>query len=232
MTTTSPQPLTSLPARDAGRGIEDFFTRVETRHHAWPAGRADLHWHLLFDTDAVERRLVAPYREITHQPGLAAVPARWAHLTVLHGGPVDAYRDGEIEAITEHVRAAAAGLAPFDLVVDRPTVGRVALECPARPGAPARRLWELTAAADTEVTGGRFPLIPDGYAPHLTLAYGIAGDQRADRLAIKAALSDHPGEPVTLRADRLALVAQSHNRRHITWTPLATVPLGPGPAAR
>lgn len=211
MTPTSHQLLTSPPARDAGRGIEDFFSRVETRRYAWPAGRADLHWHLLFDTGTVQRQLVAPYREITHRPGLAPVPARWAHLTVLHGGPVDAYQDGEIEAITEQVRAAVADLAPFDLVVDRPSVGRVALECPARPGAPARRLWELTAAVDAEVTGGRFPLIPDGYAPHLTLAYGIAGDQRADRLA---------------------LVAQSHNRRHITWTPLATVPLGPGTAAR
>src|SRR5690606_9761135 len=143
------------------------------------------------------------------------------HLTVLHGGPVDEYRPGEIEAITQRVRDRCAGIEPFSLTFDRPTVGRVALECPARPGAPARRLWEVTARVDHEVTGGRFPLIPADYYPHISLAYGTPGESHptgADRTALKRALSDHPGEPVTLRADRLCLVSQVHDRQHITWT--------------
>jgi len=69
--------------------VEDFFAQVESRRHAWPAGRDDLHRHLLYDDVLVEEQLVAPYRELTHRPGLAPVPARWMHTTVMHGGPVD-----------------------------------------------------------------------------------------------------------------------------------------------
>ncbi|WP_157848477.1 hypothetical protein [Streptomyces scopuliridis] len=34
---------------------------------------------------------------------------------------------------------------------------------------------------------------------------------------MKILLSDHTDEPVVLRAERLALVAQSHDRQFITW---------------
>ncbi|MFE7570674.1 hypothetical protein ACFU76_27575 [Streptomyces sp. NPDC057539] len=44
--------------------MEDFFTGVEQRAHAWPAGRADLHWHILFDPEVLREQLVAPYREV------------------------------------------------------------------------------------------------------------------------------------------------------------------------
>ncbi|AXU16812.1 2'-5' RNA ligase family protein [Streptomyces clavuligerus] len=205
--------------------VGDFFHAVEARRHAWPLGQAHLHWHLLFDEQAVREQLVERYRSITHRPGLAPVAPSWVHCTVLHGGPVDQYRDGEITAITERVAKECQTLGGFDLVFDRPTVGTVAIECAARPGHPARQLWELTARADAETTGGRFPLIPAVYYPHLSLAYGTAGPDRAGRRELKAALADHPGEPVTLRASRLCLVAQSHDRRHITWTPLAQVTL-------
>ncbi|MFE7573099.1 hypothetical protein ACFU76_40290 [Streptomyces sp. NPDC057539] len=45
---------------------------------------------------------------------------------------------------------------------------------------------------------------------------------------MKILLSDHPGEPVVLRAERLALVAQSHDRQFITWKHITDVPLGGG----
>lgn len=231
MTALATQPAHPQPPATSGT-VDDFFRRVETRQHAWPAGRPDLHWHLLFDVGTVGRELVTSYRAITHRPGLAPVSARWVHMTVLHGGPVAEYRRGELDAITKRVHQRCVGIEPFDLTIDRPSVGRVAIECPARPGAPARRLWELTAQSDAAVTGGRFPLIPATYYPHLSLAYGMQGESHqrgADRAALKRDLSDHPGESVTLRATHLSLVAQVHDRRHITWTPIATVPLA-GPA--
>ncbi|SOD67088.1 2'-5' RNA ligase superfamily protein [Streptomyces zhaozhouensis] len=206
--------------------VADFFGEIETRHHAWPAGRADLHWHLLFDPATTEQHLVEPYRAITHHPGLAPVPARWLHLTVLHAGPVANYQPDELAHVTKLVADECASLKPFDLLIDRPSVGRVAIECAARPGAPARRLWELTSNVDAAVTGGRNPLIPNTYYPHLSLAYGTAGPHRATRTTLKAILSDLPGGPVTLRATHLSLVAQSHDRHHITWTPITNIPLG------
>jgi hypothetical protein len=209
--------------------VDDFFNRVETRRHAWPAGRADLHWHLLFDLAVIEQHLVTPYTPITHQPGLQPVPSRWIHMTVLHGGPIADYRSGEIEAITELVTDRCATIDPPQLTIDRPMIGRVAIECAARPGAPVRQLWELTARVDAEVTGGRHPLLPATYYPHISIAYGIAGDHRPSRTSLKAMLSDIPGEPTMLRATSLALVAQAHDRRHITWTPIATALLGGTP---
>ncbi|MEU3602255.1 DUF4097 family beta strand repeat-containing protein [Streptomyces sp. NPDC006798] len=213
------------PPVTATAKMGDFFAAVESRQHAWPAGQKDLHWHLLFDQRLVHEALFAPYRTLTGQPGLEPVPARWAHCTILHGGPVDQYRDGEIDAITERVAKEVRDSPAFDLVFDRPTIGTVAVECAARPGAPARHLWEIAAQADAEITGFRFPRIPFVYYPHLSLAYGTAHPVRPDRRELKAMLADLPGGPVTLRATRLALVAQSHDRRHITWTPLAEIPL-------
>ncbi|WP_327233641.1 2'-5' RNA ligase family protein [Streptomyces sp. NBC_01317] len=203
---------------------------AERRAYGWPAGRADLHWHVLFDPAVVQERLVVPYREITHRAGVAPVEARWVHATVMHGGPVERYEAGEIGAITERVRQEAADIEPFDLVLDRPTISRLGVECTARAGAPARRLWELTTRIDAEVTGARFPTIPSVYYPHLSLAYGVAGEERADRRAMKAAMPDldPPGEPVVLRAERMSLVAQSHDRQFITWNHLADVPLHGG----
>ncbi|WP_128381302.1 hypothetical protein [Streptomyces cavernae] len=206
--------------------VEDFFAGVESRQHSWPAGRDDLHWHLLHDAALVEEQLLVPYRELTHRPGLAPVPARWIHTTVMHGGPVDQYTASEITTIVERVGKSCTTIAPFDLIYDRPSCGMVGVECVARPGAPARRLWELTTGIDADVTGGRFPRIPaDSYYPHASLAYGVGGPERADRRAMKAWLSDHPGGPVVLRATHLSLVAQRHDRRHITWDPIAVVPL-------
>ncbi|MFF4534282.1 2'-5' RNA ligase family protein [Streptomyces sp. NPDC001407] len=205
--------------------VEDFFAGVESRRHAWPAGRADLHWHLLFDEQAVHDALIAPYRHIADRPGLAPVAAPWLHCTVLHAGPVAEYREQQITDIVERVAKECENLDAFDLTFDRPTIGTVAVECAARPGEPARRLWEITARVDAEVTGGRYPLIPSVYYPHASIAYGTAAEVRADRRALKQALSDHPGEPVVLRAERLCLVAQSHDRRHITWSPIAEVAL-------
>ena len=47
-----------------------------------------------------------------------------------------------------------------------------------------------------------------------------------NRAAAKALLSDLPGDPVVLLLDTLIMVAQSHDRRHITWRQLASVKLG------
>nr|WP_241266220.1 hypothetical protein [Streptomyces boncukensis] len=106
----------------------------------------------------------------------------------MHGGPVEEYRDGEIREISERVAKECQSLGSFDLTFDRPGIGTVAIECAARPGIPARRLWERAARVDADVTGGRFPLIPAVYALHISLAYGTAGPVRADRRELKAAL--------------------------------------------
>ncbi|MFF2941255.1 hypothetical protein ACFVSQ_15580 [Streptomyces niveus] len=40
--------------------MDDFFAKVMGRTHAWPAGRRDLHWHLLPSKEEAEA-LTEPY---------------------------------------------------------------------------------------------------------------------------------------------------------------------------
>ncbi|MFE1949992.1 2'-5' RNA ligase family protein [Streptomyces sp. NPDC059524] len=203
--------------------MEDFFARVE---HHWPAGRKDLHWHILHEPSLAHEQLVAPYRHVADQPGIAPVDARWLHTTLMHGGPVDEYKPDEIDQIVDLVRTECAAISPFTLVYDRPAVGVVALESAARPAHDARRLWELTTRIDRQVTGGRFETRPASFYPHTSLAYGITGPDRPDRHGMKVLLSDVDAGPVPMRVIRISLVAQSHDRRHITWDHIADVPLG------
>ncbi|MFJ9617864.1 2'-5' RNA ligase family protein [Streptomyces noursei] len=206
--------------------MEDFFANVENRRHAWPAGRRDLHWHLLPDPAVVHERLVEPYRELTHRPGLEPVPARWLHVTVLHSGPQQEASPQEVEAITTRVRKAVAATGSIELTFARPSIGTQAVECAARPGAAARRLWETTWTATTEVVGPRWPLVPATYHPHTTLAYAAGRDaQHLDRGQLKAHLSDLDTGEVSLFFSQLALVAQWHDGRHIIWEHLTDIPL-------
>jgi 2'-5' RNA ligase len=209
--------------------LQDFFDRVENRTHPWPAGRRDLHWHLLPHPVAA-RQLVEPYRELAHRPGLEPVPAQWLHVTVLHSGPEQEASTQEVQEITARVRKAVAGTGAVELTFARPAIGNVAIERAARPGAAARRLWEATWAATREVVGERWPLLPTTYYPHTSIAYAGRDAQLADRGELKQALSDIDGGEVTLTFPTLALVSQWHDGRQIIWEHLADVPLT-GPAA-
>ncbi|MEY9938674.1 2'-5' RNA ligase family protein [Streptacidiphilus sp. MAP5-3] len=200
--------------------MDSFFNTVT---HRWPEGREDYHWHIL-PPAGIRNALFESYKNLTLRENLAPVQPEWYHVTLLHSGPVSEITDDEIAAITEQVRKQCATIAPFDLTLDRPSVGTVALECAGRPGEPARRLWEITAKATAAVTGERFPLIPPVYYPHASIAY--ATGPVPDRRDMKAWLSDCPTQPVTFTAENISLVAQSHDGREITWRHVASVPLG------
>lgn len=212
---------------EASNQMDDFFSRVESREHPWPAGRPDLHWHVLFSTDKVRTALTGPYAELTHRPGLAPVPPEWLHMTVLHSGPAAEATDTEIRQIIDGVRGRTRDLAPFEMTFAQPSPGNVAIECLGHPGPPARALWEMTWQQTSQVVGDRWPRIPGIYYPHLSLAYA-AGPKAAqvDRSALKAWICDHGRGEVTLRAERLVYVAQSHDQHRITWQVLEEIPLG------
>ncbi|MFB7906637.1 2'-5' RNA ligase family protein [Kitasatospora sp. NPDC056076] len=206
--------------------MDDFFSRVQQREHAWPTGRRDLHWHILPQPQAAEQ-LVGPYRDIAATPGLHPVPPQWLHITVLHAGVVDDVTDNELTAIVGRVRDLAADIEPFDLILGRVSVGNVALESAGYPGAPARRLWEMTARANREVVGDRWPLIPTQWYPHSSIAYAGPDGHLADRTTLKARLSDVEAAPVTVPVTSISLVSQWHDgHSSIRWSHLLDVPLG------
>ncbi len=59
--------------------MESFFERVG---RVWPAGRRDLHWHILPTPDEA-RTLAGPFTGFA-PPGLQSVPVQWMHCTLLH----------------------------------------------------------------------------------------------------------------------------------------------------
>ena len=192
----------------------------------WPAGRADYHWHVLLP-DTGGRGLVDPYRQLTHRQGLAPVPARWLHVTVMPVAPVDEISVGERDRIIAGVRTRCALIPAFELTLDRPGVGRHALECPGRPGAPLRRVRQAIVDAIRAVIGDRMPMLPAHYHPHTSIAYAVGTVRNGP---VRVWLSDNGPGPFTFPVTTVSLVEQSHDGRHITWDKVLAVPLGAGTA--
>ncbi|MEH1124749.1 2'-5' RNA ligase family protein [Micromonospora sp. CPCC 206061] len=201
--------------------MNNFFAAVS---HRWPAGRRDYHWHILPPRHAADA-LVEPYLPLTGGVGLARVRPEWIHVTVLHSAPVVDLDRAVLERIVDRARAECAHIPVFDLTLDRPDLGPVAVECPGRPGGPARRLWQLLADITTAETDGQYTTRPEVYYPHASIAYATADGIDSRSMAVW--LSDCDAQPVTFRVDRVSLVAQSHDGQHITWSPVLDVNLAP-----
>ncbi len=75
-------------------------------------------------------------------------------------------------------------------------------------------------------TGAAYTAAPSRY-PHMSVAYTAEGSEDVDAVTLRAALADIE-QPLsgTVRADRIHLVEQWHDGAHITWNPIAEVPLG------
>lgn len=199
--------------------MESFFDRVSG---IWPAGRRDLHWHLL-PTPQEALALAAPYTGF-FRPGLPGVPLHRLHCTLLHtvGLPLEGI---DLDTLLDGVEAWAQQVQPFTVTFDRPAIGTVALELSGWPGAPFTALVEAVTHS-MERTGTAFKAAPSRY-PHISLAYTSEGSDAIESWSLKAALAALDG-PLsgTVLADRLHLVEQWHDGTQILWEPIAEIPLG------
>lgn len=199
--------------------MDDFFATIIDR---WPARRRDYHWHVLPPPQLARQGLYEPYRDLTHREGIVPVSPEWYHLTLLHSAPVTEVADGEITEIIDRVRHRCAEIEPFQVTLDRPSVGSVAVECLARPGRRLAELRGITADETSAVLGERHTTTPPIYYPHVSLGYAV---QQVDQRPLRAWLTDREPPTFTFPVTQIALVAQQHDRRVITWDPIATVPL-------
>ncbi|MGW1496903.1 2'-5' RNA ligase family protein [Streptomyces sp. NPDC002402] len=198
--------------------MEHFFERVG---RFWPAGRRDLHWHILPTPDEATA-LTAPYRGLA-SPGLQSVPVDGMHCTLLHAVGLSS-TSIDTAALLEDAASYARTRSPFTLTFDRPAVGNVGVEISGWPGLPFNEIVD----AVTQVmagTGAAFKAAPSRY-PHMSLAYASDGAQEVDAVALRAALAaiEQPLS-ATMVADRLHLVEQWHDGAHIMWRPIGEVPL-------
>ena len=144
------------------------------------------------------------------------------HITVQHFAPVTAIGAGEIEQITGLVRERCAAIAPFAVTAGRAEAWHTGVVCPIRPGSSLRHLWHVTTTTADQVTAGAWETRPRVYYPHLTLAYA---HDHVDHGPLRAWISDSSAAEVALPVTRLALVAQQHDRREITFRLIDEVPL-------
>lgn len=204
--------------------MEDFFAGVQAR---WPAGREHLHWHILPDPDMFAW-LARPYTDLTHSRGLAPVKPRWSHITIAHlVAPADKISGGQVTEMTRQVREHCARLPPFAVTVDRAQVWPAGIVCPVRPGKPLRRLHKITAGAAT-AAGGGVRVLPEVYAPHMSLAYSTG---KAPNGPARAWLADCNSSGACLPVTALSLVRQKHDGRQITWRLVEQITLGGRAAA-
>ncbi|MFF1505541.1 2'-5' RNA ligase family protein, partial [Streptomyces sp. NPDC058316] len=162
--------------------MENFFERVG---RVWPAGRRDLHWHILPTPDEA-RALTAPYKGLA-PPGLQSVPLQGMHCTLLHTVGLSS-SDVDTDALLTDVSGFARTVRPFTLTFDRPAAGNVAVEISGWPGRPFTEIVDALTQAMVR-TGAPFTAAPSRY-PHLSVAYASDGAEDVDTVALKAALAD------------------------------------------
>lgn len=191
--------------------MENFFERVGP---FWPAGRRDLHWHILPTSDEASA-LAGPYKGLA-VPGLQSVPTRWSHCTLLHAvglGAADVHTDGLIKAVASYAQTRS----PFPLTFDRPAVGNLAVEISGWPGRPFTEIVEAVTQA-TVRTGAAFKAAPSRY-PHISVAYAAEGAEDVDAVVpLGASVLGAPWLVVALTS----LSAGAHERA-LAWAALLTL---------
>lgn len=199
--------------------MEDFFATIADR---WPAGREDYHWHVVPGSELLRDRVSRPYSEITNRPGLVPVQPTYLHITIQHLAAVSQVTDGELGQIVELVRDRCAAFAPFAVIAGRAEAWEHGIVCTIRPGYLLASLWQATTSAASAVTGGRLEIRPAVFHPHMALAYATA---HVDQAAVRAWLADNDAPEAALPVAKLALVAQQHDGREITFRILDQIPL-------
>lgn len=205
--------------------MESFFDRVEP---VWPQGRRDLHWHLLPAPATEAVALGRPYVGLTLTKGLHRVIPEWMHCTLIHAIGADVDFDpavsAGVELLVADVARRVADIEPFTLRFGSPVIKPVAIEAPGSPDSPHQTLVDHVLAAHRELWGDAH-LLSASPAPHISLAYAGKEAEDIDTDELEAQLSDIEGQTTEVYVDRLHLVAQRHDGVHITWQPLAEVPL-------
>lgn len=198
--------------------MESFFERVG---RFWPAGRRDLHWHILPTPDEASA-LTTPYKGLA-PPGLQSVPVDGMHCTLLHAVGLSS-TDVDTDTLLKEVGSYAQTVQPFTLTFDRPAVGNVAVEISGWPGRPFTEIVDALTQL-TFRTGAAFKAAPSRY-PHMSIAYTSDGAADVNRVDLRATLASIEG-PLsgTVCVDRLHLVEQWHDGAHLMWHPIAEVPL-------
>jgi 2'-5' RNA ligase len=177
-------------------------------------------------SELLRDRIAWPYAGLPDRLALVPVTPADLHVTIQHLAPVGELTGAELAGIVSRVRQSCAGTAPFAVTAGRAQAWEHGIVCPVRPGYLLASLRQVTTSASRQVTADRFPVRPAAYHPHLSLAYATG---HADQAPVQALLAGSNAPEVTFPVTRLVLVAQSHDRRRITFRILDEITLSGEP---
>ncbi|WP_205314944.1 2'-5' RNA ligase family protein [Nonomuraea lactucae] len=189
----------------------------------WEQGRRFYTWHLTFEDAPEVHRLAQAYRDgLADVPGLDLVPDQWLHLTTQGLGFVGEVDEADMHAIVQAATKRLAGIAPFELTLDRPRITPEAIRWEAAPAEPPSAVRDAIRAAIGDVWA-TVPEPADGFAAHVTIAYSNAGGPAGPALAALDAVEAAPAVAPVRSAE---LIVLGRDRRMYEWDSFATVPLG------
>ncbi|MEU7229957.1 2'-5' RNA ligase family protein [Streptomyces chrestomyceticus] len=188
----------------------------------WQPGTRFLTFHFTFQNAPEVHRLAAAYRTaLADVAGLDLVPDRWLHLTTQGLGFADTVPDDEVRAVLAAAATRLAALPPFDLTLHRPETTPEAIRWEATPTDPPAAV--RTALRDAIRTVRGTVDEPDGFTPHISIAYsnttGPAGP-------VQAALDTVDASPATTHIDHVDLVRLNRDRHMYEWDAHTPLPLG------
>ncbi|WP_262387258.1 2'-5' RNA ligase family protein [Streptomyces sp. TRM49041] len=188
----------------------------------WREGRSFYTWHLTFRDAPAVHHLADSYRHaLGDVPGLDLVPDQWLHLTLQGLGFTDEVADKDRDAVVDAATARLRSSGAFELALHRPEITPEAIRWEAQPAEPVSAVRDAVRAAIGDVWS-QVPEKPDGFAPHVTIAY--SNSDGPDGPARKA-LDSVDAAPVLARVRAVELIVLNRDKRMYQWETLARVPL-------
>ncbi|MDG4838389.1 2'-5' RNA ligase family protein [Micromonospora sp. WMMD967] len=198
-----------------------------TNHWYWrPGWRADRQfytWHLTFEHQPELHHLVADLQRQLTLPGLDLVPLDGLHLTMQGLGFTDEVTNTDVAAVVAETRRRCAGLPPLELMLGPVDPDAEGIGLLVRPW---DRLEDLRATIRGAIGAvwQTVPEAPDGFRPHVTIAYSCGQEPTGPiRTRLNNLLHRQPAR-VTIR--QASLIALRREHRSYRWTTVATTPLG------
>lgn len=190
----------------------------------WREGRTFYTWHLTLAAQPDVRRLVAHYQAaLADVTGLDPIPAQWLHVTMQGLGFTDEVPQADAHAIAHAASELLADIPTPTLVFDRPVIRPEAIAFTPQPASAVHTIRTRIRQAIAQVWGAdHVPENPDGYQPHLSLAYV---NTPGPATAVRSALDTTTTTPATATITTASLITLERTGHLYRWQPFTTAEL-------
>jgi 2'-5' RNA ligase len=189
----------------------------------WRPGRSFYTWHLIFDGVDNLRQLVTTAQARLVLPSLTLVPLDGLHLTMQGLGFTDEVNAADLDAIVSETRTRCRALSPFTLNLGPVDPDAEGIGLLIQPWQPVTRL----RATLRDAIGAVWPEVPEapnGFRPHVTIAYSNADTPAEPVREQLEPLRTQP--PATVEITTAQLIRLNRDEHEYRWDVHASVDLG------